>query len=87
MTPIALEIIIHYHYSPEQYRSGDFSAPAVREAIGYFEECGLLEEDYKEGGGYSITEKGRFYVEEGLCQVPFPEEVSGFVIPGKDEVT
>lgn len=84
MTPLVLEIIIHYYYSPRQYRNGDFFAPAVREAIKYFCENELLLCVRKEQ--YIITDKGKFYVEEGLCQVPLPEEVSGFVIPRKDEV-
>jgi len=38
MTPLQLQILIHYAYSAEDYRQGDFSATAVREAIDLFKQ-------------------------------------------------
>ena len=88
MTPLALEIIIHYYYSPKDYRKGDTSAPAVKEIICSFFETGLLEAaESSPFCKYRITDKGIFYVYEGLCNVPLPEKIQTpvlFIIPEKD---
>lgn len=36
MTPLQIEILLHYWYRTNQYRDGDFSAPAVKEALEMF---------------------------------------------------
>ncbi len=87
MTPLALEIIIHYYYSPEDYREGDASAPAVKDTICSLFKNGLLEAaESSSSCKYRITDKGKFYVEEGLCKVPFPKKIKNpvlYIIPEK----
>lgn len=82
MTPLELEILIHYRGSATDYRFGDFSAPAVRQAIDWFRgEAGLLEptnrNDYPDAT-YKLTDKGNFLVDQ-LCAMPLP--VSVWVMP------
>lgn len=79
MTPLEISILLHYHVSPVDYRNGDFSAPAVRNAIDEFRRDGFLAEAVETY--YHITDKGRFYV-EALCSVPLP--VATWVIPSKE---
>lgn len=77
MTPLQIEIMLHYHCCASDYRDGDFSAPAVRDAIDDFRARGLL----KESGNkrvYEPTEGVRLYV-DALCAVPAP--VQRWVIP------
>ena len=81
MSPLQIKILLHYHYSPYDYRNGDFSAPAVREAIDAFRDVsGLLrwrsgEEKLMEPGAtYALTERGQAYVEQ-ICRVPLPVQV------------
>jgi hypothetical protein len=42
MTPLEIQIALHYYVSPTDFREGDFSAPAVRSAIDRFQACDLL---------------------------------------------
>ena len=84
MTPLQLSILIHYYGHAEDYRFGDFSAPAVREAIDWFNgDEDLLERvnhnDYP-NAAYKITEKGRFFVEH-LCSIPLPVPKHHWEIP------
>jgi hypothetical protein len=87
MTPLALEIIIHYFYSPEDYRQGDASAPAVKNTILFLFKYGLLEASENSPiRKYKITGMGKFYVQEGLCKVPLPKKIEDpilFIIPEK----
>lgn len=79
MTPLHIEIMLHYNASPDDYREGDFSAPAVREALDLF-----LSEYLIEHGGrrpstnYQITDRGLAYV-RFLCEMPLP--VNSWVMP------
>ena len=70
MTPLAIEMALHYHCTPGDYRDGDFSAPAVREVIDFMLETELIES--KSGGGYRGTGKLAAYVAK-LCTVGLPE--------------
>lgn len=86
-TPLEMQILLHYYYSPEDYRQGDYSAPAVRQAINSFrDELGLIrEKSERDGYGlYEITERGRVLVDAAL-ETPLPVQV--WVIPKADEVT
>jgi len=76
MTPLEISILLHYHVSADDYRNGDFSAPAVRNAIDEFRRDGFLAEAVETY--YRITEKGQFYV-KALCAVPLP--VTTWIIP------
>ena len=75
MTPLEIEILLHYYSRGDDYRDGDFSAPAVRSAIDSFRGVlGLLQENPGKGGGaYHITERGKVYV-AALMDVPLPEQ-------------
>jgi hypothetical protein len=72
MTPLQLEILIHYSYSAVDYRDGDFSAPAVREAIDAFrDQSALLTKSENFGQSYTLSERGRVYIHHLLNQ-PLP---------------
>lgn len=43
MTPLEIEVLLHYYSRSTDYRGGDFSAPAVRDAINGYLANGLLE--------------------------------------------
>lgn len=42
MSPLQIEILMHYYTRSTDYRNGDFAAPAVRESIDYFRRVGIL---------------------------------------------
>lgn len=72
MTPLELSILIHYKGHASDFRDGDFSAPAVREAIDKFLEDDLLKQYVQQSAQrYHLTERGHFFVDE-LCKVPLP---------------
>lgn len=83
MSPLEIEILLHYHVSPGDWREGDFSAPKCNQVFQRFLDNGLLMKSDKRA--YQITKKGEFYVTEGLCKVPLPKQV--FVIPAGERVT
>ena len=74
-SPLDIEIVMHYHTGPGQYRDGDFSAPAVKKSMDRFFADGLIERhrDSKQGEApiYQITDRGSAYV-LSLCEVPLP---------------
>lgn len=74
MSPIKIEIILHYYHAVDDYRGGDFSAPVVSEALNDFISVGILTQLDDPAPEYAITEKGRAYV-EALMGVPFPVNV------------
>jgi hypothetical protein len=83
MSPLEIEILLHYYCLPTDYRDGDFSAPAVKNAIERFrDELNLLEPtqsmDVYHDPHYRITERGRVFV-EALCNMPLP--VKQWVMP------
>lgn len=82
MTPLQLEILLHYYASLGDYREGDFSAPAVRKAIDDFKgPLGLLrpaKENTSRGSCYVITERGRTFLNHVL-ELPLP--VQTWVMP------
>ena len=77
-SPLEIEIVIHYHAFPGQYRGGDFSAPAVKEGLQKLVKAGLLEiDDSRSEGQYDEFEKTpalAVYM-DALCKVPFPVKV------------
>lgn len=86
-TPLEMQILLHYYYSPEDYKQGDYSAPSVREAINSFrDQHGLIREKLEKDsyGLYEITERGRALVHAAL-KTPLPVQV--WVIPTDDEVS
>lgn len=91
MTPLEMEILIHYYgHAGDDYREGNFEAPVVRETIDAFRDREKLiryttdEEKKAMPCGYSqcytLTDRGRVYV-EALMTVPLPVQV--WVMPEK----
>jgi hypothetical protein len=82
VSPLHIEILLHYRGRADDFRDGDFSAPAVRDAINDFKgELGLLElepagSDFART--YRLTERGEVYV-AALCALPLPTQ--RWVIP------
>ncbi len=92
MSPLALDILLHYYTSASDYRDGDYSAPAVRELIDAFKgDLMLLEErpelERYKYGLYQLTQRGNVFVAH-LCSIPLPIQV--WVMPdnmgGRDDV-
>lgn len=72
MTPLEIEIVMHYYCCPGEYREGDFTAPAVRSIIDEFrDQLGLIKQT---PDGYKITDKGAAFV-QSLCSVQLPVQV------------
>ncbi len=85
MTPLEIGILLHYWTRTNDYRDGDFSAPAVRDTIDAFRgEWGLIEEipeDYRRSGEYRtyrVTERGEAMV-KALTLLPLP--IATWLIP------
>lgn len=83
MTLLEIQMLIHYHCVTTDFRDGDFTAPAVRDAIDSFrDDLGLLEsipeEEHdgtmKELPMYRITERGTVFV-EALKELPLPKQI------------
>lgn len=74
MTPLEIEILLHYHSKGGDYKDGDRSAPAVLDAINTFTGVtGLLEYDYSTNGrSLKMTEKGHVYVKK-ICSISLPK--------------
>lgn len=67
MSPLALEILLHYKSRADDYRQGDHSAPAVRDAIDAFVATGFLQVgDQTFGRCYSLAVRGEAAVEAAL---------------------
>lgn len=86
MTPLKIEMLLHYYCRPDDYRGGDFTAPAVNEALDDFLRDELIEHSEHQAANpahYVITERGRVYV-EALSAVQLPERrwVMPSVAPG-----
>lgn len=73
MTPLELEILLHYHSRADDYRGGDFSAPAVVDAIRWFVAKRLLIISPVDGIRYARTARGVAHV-EALRALPLPVE-------------
>lgn len=69
MTPLKLEIALHYHCHSNDYRDGNFDAPAVREALAEFDAEGLLKPGTPTR--YKPTARLHAFVEL-LCLTPLP---------------
>jgi hypothetical protein len=82
MTPLELEIAIHYATKAGGYREGDFLSKSVMEAIRWLETQGMIEEPCgTQGPGpkkYQATDKLKFFVDH-LCTIPLP--VCSWAIP------
>lgn len=72
MSPLEIEILMHYYTTPGDYRDGDFTAPAVKEAMRWMCDEELLTSFYGENNAkFGLMERGRAYI-EALKRVPLP---------------
>jgi hypothetical protein len=80
VTPIKLEVLLHYHYSSESYSEGKTeSSPATEEAVRFWLNNQMLELSPDEDDDnsdlcdnrYITTDKGKVYI-EALCSMSFP---------------
>lgn len=78
MSPLGIEIMLHYHVRTDDYRQGDHRAPAVRDHLDFFVHENLLTPlTYGPDGRrfdqpqYAVTERGEAYV-LALCSVTLP---------------
>lgn len=81
MTPLEMSILIHYRCSYSDFRGGDFSAPAVRQAIDQFNDSGFIrvnDAGDQPGPAYVATEKCLAYV---TALESVPEPVQRWIIP------
>lgn len=82
MTPLQINILLHYYACANDFRDGDLDAPAVKETIREFEVGHLLSANIARvmadipGPLWQITPRGRAYVEV-LQSVPLPEWIPG----------
>lgn len=86
MTPYEIEVLVHYECQGSDHPDMKAGAPPWRQTIDEFIGAGLLKQNMLGAtavqSAYSITEKGRVYVNEGLCKVPLP--VQTWHIPGRE---
>lgn len=78
MTPVILEILLHYYYSPLDYKGRNSCAENDGVAFLYNEE--LIIHNRGPDSNYIISERGRAYVEHLLKQ-PLPELITRWEIP------
>lgn len=80
MTPLQIEILLHYNSRAADYRNGDHSAPAVKDALNWFLEMdvirhhGFKPEYFGDGQlkvRYELTSRGKAFVEY-LQMIPLP---------------
>ncbi len=69
MTPLAIEILLHFHVSPLPHPLSAY--PAVAAEIESQLNNGLIEE---EKASYRTTERGKAHVQQ-LCNLPFPTQM------------
>jgi len=81
MTPLELGILLHYYVSGEDYRQGDFSAPAVSETVERFLRSGMLRERTEAEKQvmnidqiYTTTERADTYI-LAVLQTPLPVQI------------
>lgn len=70
MTPIELEVLLHFSDSPTAHPRMD--APVVAHAVRIFVQNGILEPAI-DGVRYFMTKKGKHLIER-LCSVPWPDD-------------
>lgn len=74
MAPLQIEILLWYHYGTRDYRDGDFSAPAVREAIDAFRgplELLAPETNSSLVRAYRLTDRADAYL-KAITELPLP---------------
>jgi hypothetical protein len=72
VSPLFIEIALHYHCRVDDFDLERFSAPAVQEALQSLVKAGLLERGGKFQPVYVPTEGLKVWV-DAICSVPFPQ--------------
>ena len=74
MTPLEIDILLHYYTRPGEYGQKDdnFNAPAVQSSFRRMESAELLEM-VSPDLPYKITERGKAYI-DAFCKLPLPEQ-------------
>mgnify|MGYP003394036502 CR=1 FL=1 len=80
MTPLQLEFLLHYFYSPEPPTGDSYMSAAGQEGLRSLLKENLLSQDREDPTKYHITERGEVYVKH-LLEVPLP--VQQWAIPKK----
>lgn len=72
MTPLELSILLHYYSSADDFREGNFSSPAVREAIDNFIATDMLTEDATRQRNYILSFRAIYFI-EFILTIPTPK--------------
>jgi len=83
MTPLHLQMLLHYYAIAEPYAKNDPLHAESRAVSRYRDQLvslKLIHEDPTSGSGYSCTERGFAYV-EALKALPLPEVFTEWKIP------
>lgn len=74
MTPYEIGVLIHYYSRACDHDDMHKNPPIWRPTIEQFLSDGLMENPADDcwRRTYRLTERGKFYVEDGLCTVPLP---------------
>lgn len=83
MSPYEIQVLLWYHWSPRDHEDMTSNPPIWKPTIEMFRDQGLLEFCKSGQRCYDLTERGTFYVTEGLCKVPLP--VSKWRIPNESD--
>jgi hypothetical protein len=89
VTPLEIEILLHYYCRADDWRNGDHSAPILKDTFHRFLEDNLLThanfhvERFEDGtlkARYEVTDRGKAYC-EALQALPLPIKV--WVMPNE----
>jgi hypothetical protein len=74
MTPLMIEILLHYWSRCDDFRNGDLSPPAVSEAIAHLVEKNILwEQDAGLTPRFKAEQRALQVYVEAISAVPLPE--------------
>lgn len=79
MSPYQINILLHYHCIPGDDPMRDKSPNFWDRTVGELVALGLMERCDTGRQSYQLTDRGTFYVEDGICRVPLPLQT--FYIP------
>lgn len=72
MSPYEIELLLWYHCRPMDHEDMGRNPPVWQPTIQRFKQLELLEDDPRGNQAYRLTERGHFYVTDGLCKVELP---------------
>lgn len=79
MSPLQLQILLHYYCCANDFQDGDMRATAIHEAVDWFMSEGLLEVAPKQmEASYLLTDRGAVFV-DALKLTPLP--IQKWVMP------